>query len=86
MQGNRANAQMVLCAKVLPGQRRCRPSSMLCTATSPFRGGIVGNDKKAARIAVMRAVADRLEAAVDMAPPPLDPELEKVARVALGLK
>ena len=29
-------------------------------------------------------VADRLEAAVDMTPPPLDPELERVARAALG--
>jgi AMP-polyphosphate phosphotransferase len=45
---------------------------------------IDGNDKKAGRIAVLRSVADRLEAAVDMVPPPLDPELEKVARAALG--
>ncbi len=43
-----------------------------------------GNDKKAARIAILRAVADRLEAAIDMVPPPLDPALEKVARAALG--
>jgi AMP-polyphosphate phosphotransferase len=45
---------------------------------------IDGNDKKAARIAVMRAVADRLEASVDMVPPALDPELEALAKAALG--
>jgi AMP-polyphosphate phosphotransferase len=45
---------------------------------------IDGNDKKAARIAVMHAVADRLEACVDMVPPPLDPELEQLAKTALG--
>ena len=47
---------------------------------------IDGNDKKAARIAVLTAVADRLEANVAMDPPELDPEVEKVARKALGLK
>ena len=46
---------------------------------------IDGNDKKAARIAVMRAVAERLEPMLDMEPPPLDPELEKIAKAALGL-
>lgn len=46
---------------------------------------IDGNDKKAARIAALTAVADRLEAHVDMTPPPLDPEVEKVARRALGM-
>ena len=45
---------------------------------------INGNDKKAARIHALTEVADRLEAAVDMTPPPLDPELERVARAALG--
>lgn len=45
---------------------------------------INGNDKKAARIHALMEVADRLEAAVDMTPPPLDPELERVARAALG--
>ncbi|ANC88041.1 polyphosphate kinase 2 family protein [Sphingomonas sp. NIC1] len=45
---------------------------------------INGNDKKAARIHALTEVADRLAAAVDMTPPPLDPELERVARVALG--
>jgi polyphosphate kinase 2 (PPK2 family) len=46
---------------------------------------IDGNDKKAARIAVLTAVADRLEANVPMDPPPADPELERIARKALGL-
>ena len=45
---------------------------------------INGNDKKAARIHALTEVADRLEAAVDMTPPPLDPELERVARAAFG--
>ncbi|WP_294282343.1 polyphosphate kinase [uncultured Sphingomonas sp.] len=45
---------------------------------------INGNDKKAARIHALTEVADRLEAAVDMTPPPLDAELERVARAALG--
>lgn len=45
---------------------------------------IDGNDKKAARIAALTAIADRLEAHVDMTPPPLDPTLEQVAKHALG--
>jgi AMP-polyphosphate phosphotransferase len=45
---------------------------------------IDGNDKKAARIAALTAIADRLEASVPMEPPPIDPEVEKVARKALG--
>jgi polyphosphate kinase 2 (PPK2 family) len=44
---------------------------------------IDGNDKKAARIAALTAIADRLEAHVDMTPPALDPEVERVARKAL---
>ncbi|MBO9711883.1 polyphosphate kinase [Sphingomonas sp.] len=47
---------------------------------------IDGNDKKAARIAALEAIADRLEEHVPMTPPPLDPEVVKVARKALGLK
>src|SRR3569623_1000522 len=47
---------------------------------------IDGNDKKAARIAVLTAVADRLEANVPMDPHELDPAVEKIARKALGLK
>lgn len=44
---------------------------------------IDGNDKKSARIAALTAIADQLEARVPMEPPPLDPEVEKVARKAL---
>lgn len=47
---------------------------------------IDGNNKKAARIAALTVVADRLEAAVDMTPPPLDPEVERMARAALGME
>jgi len=46
---------------------------------------IDGNDKKAARIAALTAIADALEKQVPMEPPALDPEVEKVARKALGL-
>ncbi|MEI5687194.1 polyphosphate kinase 2 family protein [Sphingomonas kyungheensis] len=46
---------------------------------------IAGDDKKAARIAALRLIADRLAAGVDMTPPPLDPEVKRVARAALGL-
>ncbi len=45
---------------------------------------IDGNDKKAARIAALTAIADRLEACVPMQPPELDPEVEEAARRALG--
>jgi polyphosphate kinase 2 (PPK2 family) len=46
---------------------------------------IDGNDKKAARIAALRVIADRLEAGVRMVPPPLDPAVLKVAKKALKL-
>lgn len=46
---------------------------------------IDGNDKKAARIAALTAIADALEKHVPMDPPKLDPEVEKVAKKALGL-
>ncbi len=46
---------------------------------------IDGNDKQAARIAALTAIADALEKQVPMEPPPLDPEVEKVAKKALGL-
>ncbi|MEP9360535.1 polyphosphate kinase [Sphingomonas sp. KR3-1] len=46
---------------------------------------IDGNDKKAGRIAALTAIADALEAHVPMEPPPLDPEVEKVAKKALEL-
>lgn len=45
---------------------------------------IDGNDKKAARIAALTAIADALEAKVSMEPPQLDPELERIAQAALG--
>jgi len=45
---------------------------------------IDGNNKKAGRIAALTAIADRLEKNVPMTPPELDPEVEKVARKALG--
>ena len=47
---------------------------------------IDGNNKKAARIAALTVVADRLEAGVPMDAPPIDPEVEKLARKALGMK
>ena len=46
---------------------------------------IAGDDKKHARIEALEYIADRLAAEVPMTPPPLDPEVEKVARKALGL-
>ena len=45
---------------------------------------IDANDKKAARIAVMTYVADRLEAAVDMSPMEADPEVVALAKEAFG--
>lgn len=47
---------------------------------------IDGNDKKPARIAALTAIAEKLEARVPMDPPEIDPELDKVARKALGLR
>lgn len=46
---------------------------------------IDGNDKKAARIAALTAIADALEAGVQMTPPPLDPEVYAIAKATLGL-
>lgn len=46
---------------------------------------IDGNNKKAGRIAALTAIADQLEAQVSMEPPPLDPEVMKVAKKALKL-
>lgn len=43
-----------------------------------------GNDKKSARIHALTAIADHLTANVDMTPPPLDPELQRVSEAALG--
>ena len=45
---------------------------------------IDGNDKKAARIEALSAIANQLEARVSMTPPAADPELEQLASEALG--
>jgi polyphosphate kinase 2 (PPK2 family) len=47
---------------------------------------IDGNDKKAARIAAMTAIAERLEQGVPMAPPPLDPAILAMAEQAFGYR
>lgn len=53
------------------------------TPWAPWRV-VDGNNKKAARIAALTAIADALEAAVPMQPPKADPEVQKLAREALG--
>jgi len=53
------------------------------TATAPWYA-VAGDNKKAARIKALKHIADRLEADVPMTPPPLDPELARVAAAALG--
>jgi polyphosphate kinase 2 (PPK2 family) len=53
------------------------------TPWAPWRA-IDGNNKKAARIAALTAIADALEAAVPMQPPKPDPEVERLAREAFG--
>lgn len=45
-----------------------------------------GNNKKAARIAVLTAVADALEKKVSMEPAKLDPQIAKIAEKALGVR
>jgi len=45
---------------------------------------IDGNNKKAARIAALTYIADRLEKVVSMKPPELDPEVIVLARTAFG--
>ena len=45
---------------------------------------IDGNDKKAARIAALRHIVDRLEAGVSMEPPVLDPAVAARAKADLG--
>lgn len=47
---------------------------------------IDGNNKKAARIAALTAIADQLEAKVPMTPPPLDPAVVDLAAAAIGYK
>ncbi|MDO6414653.1 polyphosphate kinase [Sphingomonas sp. BIUV-7] len=46
---------------------------------------IDGDNKKAARIAALEIIADRLEAAVPMDPPALDPEIAVLAQNVLGI-
>ena len=53
------------------------------TRWAPWRV-IDGNDKKAARMAVLTYVADTLEAAVDMTPKGADPEVVALAKAAFG--
>jgi polyphosphate kinase 2 (PPK2 family) len=53
------------------------------TPWAPWRV-IDGNNKKAARIAALTAVAEALEAAVPMDPPRAEPEVEALARKAFG--
>jgi polyphosphate kinase 2 (PPK2 family) len=53
------------------------------TPWAPWRV-IDGNNKKAARIAALTAVADALEAAVPMTPPEAAAEVEALAKKALG--
>lgn len=53
-------------------------------AASPWIA-IDGNNKKAARIAALAAIADRLEATVPMEPPPLDPAVAALAAETLGM-
>jgi AMP-polyphosphate phosphotransferase len=45
---------------------------------------IDGNNKKSARIAALRHIADALEAKVDLTPPDVDPALVKLAEDAFG--
>ena len=52
---------------------------------SPWRL-VDGNNKKAARIAALTIVAEALERAVPLDPPPIDPEVERLAREAFGRK
>lgn len=53
------------------------------TRWAPWRV-IDGNDKKAARIAALTYIADRLEAGVSMTPVDADPEVIAMAAAALG--
>jgi hypothetical protein len=45
---------------------------------------IDGNNKKAARIVALTAIADKLEAAVSMVPPPMDAHVVELAKSAFG--
>jgi polyphosphate kinase 2 (PPK2 family) len=43
-----------------------------------------GNNKKSARIAALTIVADALEEAVPLDPPPIEPDIERLAKEAFG--
>jgi len=47
---------------------------------------IDGNDKKAARLAVLSTVVERMERAVPAAPPPADPVVARLAREQMGIE
>ena len=53
------------------------------TSSAPWHV-VDGNNKKAARIAALSIVADALERAVPLDPPPIDPEIERLAKAAFG--
>ncbi|UVO49222.1 polyphosphate kinase [Sphingomonas sp. SUN019] len=53
------------------------------TAVAPWTV-IDGNDKKSARIAALTHIADTLAAQVPMEPPPIDPEVARLAKEAFG--
>jgi len=53
------------------------------TAIAPWRV-VDGNNKKAARIEALTIVADTLEKSCPVEPPPIDPEVERLAREAFG--
>ena len=50
---------------------------------APWRA-VDGNNKKAARIAALTIVAEALEATVPLDPPPIDPEVARLAKKAFG--
>jgi len=81
--------------KVTPDdfRNRARREAYLDAAAEMFRRtdtrwapwiAIDGNDKKAARIAALTAIADRLEMNVPLDPPPLDPAVAEAAKAAFG--
>jgi polyphosphate kinase 2 (PPK2 family) len=53
------------------------------TVEAPWRV-IDGNNKKSARIAALTIAAEALERAIPLDPPPIDPEVERLAREAFG--
>lgn len=75
---NRANRPAYLEAMAEMFARTDRPESPWIV--------IDGNDKKAARIDALTAIAERLEQSVPMAPPPIDPEVLALAEQAIGYR